>query len=200
MLQLFINFFGSILLVSVCMTLCVNNAIYAVLFLVLSFFSAMCLLFIIQIDYLSILFILIYVGAIVILFLFVIMMLKITEINDSKKHSYFSLFINIIICCIILYNFIFSNTNFVTVNLTTSTTLVYTNWFSKLYNIDNIKMLGQVLFNNFYFYFILVCFILLIGILGSVLLSKDSEYIVRRHQLISQQLSRTANYCAFLVY
>ena len=42
------------------MTISVNNAVYAVLFLILAFFSTMCILFLLNIDYLALLFILIY--------------------------------------------------------------------------------------------------------------------------------------------
>ena len=84
------------------MTISVNNAVYAVLFLILAFFSTMCILFLLNIDYLALLFILIYVGAITILFLFVVMMLKI-KINDKNTTKFLS-FINIIISCLIIYN------------------------------------------------------------------------------------------------
>ena len=61
MSNFFLNFFASILIISVFMTISVNNAVYAVLFLILAFFSTMCILFLLNIDYLALLFILIYV-------------------------------------------------------------------------------------------------------------------------------------------
>ena len=84
MSNFFFNFFASIIIISVFMTISVNNAVYAVLFLILAFFSTMCILFLLNIDYLALMFILIYVGAITILFLFVVMMLKI-KLNEKEQ-------------------------------------------------------------------------------------------------------------------
>lgn len=197
MSNFFFNFFASILVISVFMTISVNNAVYAVLFLILAFFSTMCILFLLNIDYLAIMFILIYVGAITILFLFVVMMLKI-KINEKNTTKFIS-FINIIICCLIIYNII-CNTDIFNIFLNTDVAFTYTDWFSKLYFVDNIKMLGQVMFNVYYFYFILAGFILLIGLISAILLSKESNKTIRRYQLVYQQLSREVSNAVFLVH
>lgn len=197
MSNLYFNIFASIILISVFMTISVNNAVYAVLFLILAFFSSMCILFLLNIDYLALMFILIYVGAITILFLFVVMMLKI-KINEKNTTKFLS-FINIIICCLIIYN-ILINTDIFNVFLNTTSNLTYTNWFSNLYYVDNIKMLGQVIFTNYYFYFILAGFVLLIGLISAILLSKESSKVIRRYQLVYQQISRDVSNAVFLVH
>lgn len=197
MSNLYFNIFASIILISVFMTISVNNAVYAVLFLILAFFSSMCILFLLNIDYLALMFILIYVGAITILFLFVVMMLKI-KINEKNTTKFLS-FINIIICCLIIYN-ILINTDILNIFLNTTSNLTYTNWFSNLYYVDNIKMLGQVIFTNYYFYFILAGFVLLIGLISAILLSKESTKVIRRYQLVYQQISRDVSNAVFLVH
>lgn len=196
MSNIYFYIFSSIILISVFMTISVNNAVYAVLFLILAFFSSMCILFLLNIDYLALMFILIYVGAITILFLFVVMMLKI-KINEKNTTKFLS-FINIIICCLIIYN-VLLNTDIFNIYLNTSS-LVYTDWFSNLYFVDNIKMLGQVIFTNYYFYFILAGFILLIGLISAILLSKESTKVIRRYQLVYQQISRDVSNAVFLVH
>lgn len=195
MSNFFFNLFASIIIISVFMTISVNNAVYAVLFLILAFFSSMCILFLLNIDYLALMFILIYVGAITILFLFVVMMLKI-KINEKNTTKFIS-FINIITCCLIIYNVLLNTDLF---NIFLNTDIAYNNWFSKLYFIDNIKMIGQVIFNNYYFYFILSGFVLLIGMISAILLSKESNKVVRRYQLVYQQLSREVSNAVFLVH
>ena len=195
MSNFFFNLFASIIIISVFMTISVNNAVYAVLFLILAFFSSMCILFLLNVDYLALMFILIYVGAITILFLFVVMMLKI-KINEKNTTKFIS-FINIIICCLIIYNVLLNTDLF---NIFLNTNIAYNNWFSKLYFIDNIKMIGQVIFNNYYFYFILSGFVLLIGMISAILLSKESNKVVRRYQLVYQQLSREVSNAVFLVH
>ena len=195
MSNFFFNFFASILVISVFMTISVNNAVYAVLFLILAFFSTMCILFLLNIDYLAIMFILIYVGAITILFLFVVMMLKI-KINEKNTTKFIS-FINIIICCLIIYNVLLNADIF---NVFLNNDLVYTDFFSKIYYVDNIKMLGRVIFTDYYFYFILAGFVLLIGMISAILLSKESNKTIRRYQLVYQQLSRDVSNAVFLVH
>lgn len=195
MSNLYFNIFASIIIISVFMTISVNNAVYAVLFLILAFFSSMCILFLLNIDYLALMFILIYIGAITILFLFVVMMLKI-KINEKNTTKFIS-FINIIICCLIVYNVLLNADIF---NVFLNNDLVYNDWFSKLYYVDNIKMLGQVIFTNYYFYFILVGFVLLIGMISAILLSKESTRVIRRYQLVYQQISRDVSNAVFLVH
>ena len=60
------------------MTISVNNAVYAVLFLILAFFSSMCILFLLNIDYLALMFILIYIVA-------VFELIVLSEIIDAIK-------------------------------------------------------------------------------------------------------------------
>lgn len=197
MSNFFFNFFASIIIISVFMTISVNNAVYAVLFLILAFFSTMCILFLLNIDYLALMFILIYVGAITILFLFVVMMLKI-KLNEKNTTKFIS-FIKILICCVIFYNVIF-NADVFNIFITNDTNIIYNDWFSKLYFVDNIKMLGQVMFNVYYFYFILAGLVLLIGLISAILLSKESNKTVRRYQLVYQQISREVSNAVFLVH
>ena len=50
MSNFFFNLFASIIIISVFMTISVNNAVYAVLFLILAFFSSMCILFLLNVE------------------------------------------------------------------------------------------------------------------------------------------------------
>jgi len=72
-------------IISSIMVITARNPIHSILFLVLVFFNVAGLLILVDIEFLAIMFIIIYVGAIGILFLFVVMMLnvKVTELNDS---------------------------------------------------------------------------------------------------------------------
>jgi NADH-quinone oxidoreductase subunit J len=68
-----------------------KNPVYSVFFLVLSFFNVSALLFLLRLDFLPISFIVIYVGAIAVLFLFVMMMLniKLAELKDDQFQYFF---------------------------------------------------------------------------------------------------------------
>ncbi len=69
--------FSAVLLFAAVRVITARNPVHAVLFLVLSFFSAACLWMLLQAEFLSIALVLVYVGAVMVLFLFVVMMLDI---------------------------------------------------------------------------------------------------------------------------
>ena len=82
--NLFFYFFSFILLTSSLLTVFSQNSIYSVLFLVLSFVASSSLLFLLECEYISLIFIIIYVGAIAVLFLFVVMMLDVKTVYSTK--------------------------------------------------------------------------------------------------------------------
>ena len=98
-INLFFYFFSFVLIVSALMTILSQNSIYSVLFLVLSFVSSSSILFLLECEYISLIFIIIYVGAIAVLFLFVVMMLDVKTVylaKDSLKYFPFGSFIGIV--------------------------------------------------------------------------------------------------------
>ena len=76
--------FGTILILSALSVVTVGNPVYAALFLVLSFFSAACIWLLLQVEFLAIVLVLVYVGAVMVLFLFVVMMLDV-KASPLKK-------------------------------------------------------------------------------------------------------------------
>lgn len=98
-INLFFYFFSFVLIISALMTILSQNSIYSVLFLVLSFVSSSSVLFLLECEYISLIFIIIYVGAIAVLFLFVVMMLDVKTVylaKDSLKYFPFGSFIGIV--------------------------------------------------------------------------------------------------------
>ena len=77
--------FSSIAIVSSLMLISARNPVHSVLFLVLVFCNAAGLLILLETEFLAMLFLVVYVGAIAVLFLFVVMMLnvRVTELNQS---------------------------------------------------------------------------------------------------------------------
>ena len=76
---------SGIALISSIMVISARNPVHSVLFLILAFFNAAGLLILMEMEFLSLIFIVVYVGAIAVLFLFVVMMLnvKISEVEDE---------------------------------------------------------------------------------------------------------------------
>lgn len=184
-------FFSNILLFSALMVVVVQNSIYSVLFLVCSFISAASLLFILECEFIALLFIIIYVGAIAVLFLFVVMMLDIKTVNLTKntiKYFPFGSFISIIflfeILAIILKNFK-SNPyqNEFLVNF-------YYNWYEKLDALTEIEAIGQVLYTHYVLQFLVAGYILFLAVVGSIVLTISPPSRKAKSQIIYKQISR----------
>src|SRR5499426_1857126 len=78
--------FSTVMLLSALRVITARNPVHAVLFLVLAFFSAACLWMLLQAEFLAIALVLVYVGAVMVLFLFVVMML---DINLARLRAGF---------------------------------------------------------------------------------------------------------------
>ncbi|TAG05399.1 MAG: NADH-quinone oxidoreductase subunit J [Betaproteobacteria bacterium] len=78
--------FSAILLFSAVRVISVKNPVHAALFLVLAFFSAACLWMLLKAEFLAIALVLVYVGAVMVLFLFVVMML---DVNVEELRAQF---------------------------------------------------------------------------------------------------------------
>ena len=84
--QLVFYFFGAVLLLAATMVVTIRNPVKSALFLVLAFFSASGLWVLLEAEFLAISLVLVYVGAVMVLFLFVVMML---DINIAELRSGF---------------------------------------------------------------------------------------------------------------
>jgi len=184
-------FFSGMLLFSSLMIIVVKNAIYSILFLVLSFVMATGLLFLLESEFMSLIFIVIYVGAIAVLFLFVIMMLNIKVTNSVKDLlKYFPIgnFLGFVFLIeILLIIFESFNTNPYKNNFLFN---FYTNWFEKIDSISDIESLGQILYTYYVPQFLIAGIILLIAVIGSVILTLSHKNIEVKKQDTFRQVSR----------
>ena len=92
------------------------NPIHAILLLIRVFFIGTILLFCLQIEYYARLFLIVYVGAIVVLFLFIIMILELKMVNVSTRLGDLFAFRHLILLCLIFQAFIFINSQFFDLN------------------------------------------------------------------------------------
>ena len=84
--------FAAVTVLSALSVISVKNSVHAALFLVLSFFSTACLWILLQAEFLGLVLVLVYVGAVMVLFLFVVMML---DINTEKLREGFARFLSV---------------------------------------------------------------------------------------------------------
>ena len=185
-------FFSNVLLVSSLMVIVVQNSVYSVLFLVLSFLSASSVLFLLECEFIALLFIIIYVGAIAVLFLFVVMMIDLKSLSIKKdilKYFPFGIFIGLVfyseILLVIYENF--KENPYITSFLYN----FYINWFEKIDSLTEIEIIGQILYTNYVVQFLISGNILLLAVVGSVFLTLGNYVKTNKSQIIFKQLSRT---------
>ena len=183
--------FSLILILSSFMVIIVQNAVHSVLFLVLSFISSASLLFLLECEFVALLFIMIYVGAIAVLFLFVVMMLDVKTLNIKKdivKYFPFGSFIGIIFLTEILL--VVSDTFKTNPYINSSLYNYYTNWLDKIDSLTELESIGQLLYTHYVLQFLIAGNILLLSVIGAVSLTINTNYITKK-QVIFKQLSRT---------
>lgn len=166
-----IIFLNILLLFTSFLVLTSSNPVHSVLFLILTFCEASCILLLFKVDFLGLLFIIIYVGAIAVLFLFVIMML------DLKIANFFSARFLIFILPIGTFAFVFLNFFFSKV-LSCDNFLLKIN--SKNFLIDSlnsIECFGQILFNFYTPCFLLAGLVLLVSMLGAIVLTLNFQFV-----------------------
>lgn len=189
--NLLFYFFSNILLISALMIIIVQNSIYSVLFLVLSFVASASILFLFECEFVSLMFITIYVGAIAVLFLFVVMMLDIKTIyftKDSLKYFPFGSFVGFVFLAEIL---LVISKNF-KINPYEKSFLsnFYVNWFDKVDSFIDLEAIGQILYTHYVLQFLIAGIILMLAVMGSVVLTINTKTKSAKHQVIFKQLSR----------
>lgn len=174
----FLIFFPLIILSSI-LIIASKNAITSVLYLICIFLlSALCLL-LLGAEFLSVLLVIVYVGAISILFLFVIMMLnlRIVEVYNSLVSffpigSFLGLFFFSFIFFLIKYDFDFLSLSYTSNNLLDLG--IMSN--SLLYSSSNLYLIGDILYNSYSYMLIYAGLLLLLAMIGSMVLTVDSNY------------------------
>ena len=197
-----ITIFYILLLFSSFLMILSNNAIYSVFFLISIFINTSIIFILFNVDFLGILLLLVYVGAIAILFLFIVMMLNIKKI-ENENNTYlilgFSIFSIFFIHFIyILFNMFFSyipsNLLF---NINEFFFYNYVNLMDETNNITLIKKIGIFLFLEYYLFLFFSGILLLISLMGAIFLtnlkkgySTKTQYnqCLRKNNLINSHL------------
>jgi NADH-quinone oxidoreductase subunit J len=171
-----------------------QQPVFSLLFLVSSFISSAFLLFLLECEFLALLFIVIYVGAIAILFLFAIMMLE-TKLINLKRNAIQYLPVGLIyILFLLIPLFSIINVHFSDLDITDLNNFylnTYQNWYDLIDSTHDISVYGQILYSYFVLQFLIAGLILLLILLGVVYLTNSFE----KHSIQQssfRQLSRNA--------
>lgn len=208
MYTILFNLFAFIALISATMVIASKNPIHSVVFLILVFCNATGLLLLLKLEYLAMMFLIIYVGAIAVLFLFVVMMLNI-KINELNENWVRYLPIGGVISLIFLLEiFLILDSSFISIfylnlksladfNFVTESILLYDKfyfdhkpWSTLIDSVTNIQSLGFLIYTFYFYYFILASLILLVAMIGAIVLTLHKRKFASKKQLIFKQVAR----------
>ncbi len=173
--------FSAVLLFAGVMTVSARNPVHAVLFLILAFFNAAGLFLLLGAEFLAFTLVIVYVGAVAVLFLFVVMML---DISFSKMREGFRRYlpIGLTVGAILAAQLVVVSLAWV-MDPSALTTAAVT-------NIDNTRAIGNVLYTDYFFPFQVSGLILLVAMIGAIVLTHRPSKNARK-QNVKAQLDRT---------
>jgi NADH-quinone oxidoreductase subunit J len=182
--------FSISLLVSAFFVISSRNPVHSVMFLVLVFLFSAGLLFCLEVEFLALSFIIVYVGAIAVLFLFVVMMLDIKIGDNSLGFLNFgpiAYFITFLFLLEITIPLVKGVTGYPNGSL--GVDYLYMNWFNQIDVITNLEAIGQLLYTYYFVFFLVSGFILFVAMLGAIMLTLSLKKSVKK-QIVYKQLSR----------
>lgn len=208
-----------IIIISACFVVFLNNPIYCLLSLVLTFIFSGIFLLVLGCEFLALMFIIIYVGAIAVLFLFIVMLLdlKFKNFQQKKNYSFGSalFFGNLLLIFLVFlslncfkYDFIFLNFNFINRSLDIQLNKIfpyfifyldkshlnYLNWKNFSDCLSETQLYSSILYDIFIIQLLLVGLVLLSVLIGIVYLTncyKSSEIL---DQSVFKQISVSSNF------
>jgi NADH-quinone oxidoreductase subunit J len=181
---LFFYLFASVAIASAVMVISSRNPVHSVLFLILCFFNAAGLFILLGAEFLAMILVVVYVGAVAVLFLFVVMMLDV-DFVELRQGMLNYLPIGGTIGLIVLVEL----------------ALVLTSWAiapesiavaasPSTGGVSNTEALGQILYTKYVYYFQAAGLVLLVAMIGAIVLTLRHKQGVKR-QDVSAQVART---------
>jgi len=179
----FFYFFSVIAILSTLMVIASRSTVNSVFFLILDFISIGCLFIMVGAEFLGAILLIVYVGAVAVLFLFVVMMLNVAQqkqswfIGKKSTHIPFGLFVSIVIfleLLVVVGGWKYKE------NIMTSSTLLINE------NISNTHLIGSVMYTDYILYFQLSGIILLLSMIGAIVLTYRKRENIKRQSYINQ--------------
>jgi len=177
-------FFAAILIASAVMVIAAKNPVHSVLFLILAFFNAAGLFVLLGAEFLAMILVVVYVGAVAVLFLFVVMMLDI-DFAELKRGALQYLPFGVLVGLILVAELVMAGSVWV---LPAARSALAS---ATPPGVSNTAALGHILYTDYVYYFQIAGMVLLVAMIGAIVLTLRSRPGVRR-QVIAKQNARTA--------
>ncbi len=179
--------FSIILLVSAAMVVTSRNPVHSVLFLILAFFNAAALFLIAGAEFLAMILVIVYVGAVAVLFLFVVMML---DVDFSALREGFQRYapVGATVGAILFFELL--SVLFGWQFATDAPALRLSQMPAQ---VENTRALGNVIYTQYIFLFQLSGLILLVAMMGAIVLTHRERHTARRQNITRQQERRVVD-------
>ena len=180
--------FSTVAVASAAMVIAARNPVHSVLFLILTFCNAAGLFVLLGAEFLAMILVVVYVGAVAVLFLFVVMML---DINFAELRQGFLQYLPIggLIGLVLLIELVFVVTSW---TIAPEAAAVFGAPQPALSDVDNTRALGQLIYTDFIYLFQAAGLVLLVAMIGAIVLTLRRRPGVRR-QRIAAQVARRAS-------
>ena len=175
----FFYLFAVIAVGSAFMVISAKNPVHAVLFLILTFFNASGLFMLAGAEFLALILIVVYVGAVAVLFLFVVMMLDVDFASLRQGFLQYAP-VGVVVGVVLLLELVMVAGSFVVSAEVTSAAVL------PLDGVDNIRAIGQVLYTRYVFLFQGAAAVLLVAMIGAIVLTLRHKSNVKRQDPIKQ--------------
>ena len=173
--------FSSIAVLSALMVISAKNPVHSVLFLILSFVNAAGLFVLLGAEFLAMILVVVYVGAVAVLFLFVVMMLDINFIKLREgflQYLPFGALLGIVL--VVELGILYLTDTSSKINSSLSSLEPSIN------ELENTKMIGQILYTKYFFLFQICGIILLVAMIGSITLTLREKEGVKKQNINEQ--------------
>lgn len=196
LIQVVFYVFAGLAIISALMVITQNNPVRCVLFLVVTFFACAILWMLVGAEFLSLILVLVYVGAVMTLFLFVVMMLDIdTESIRSHFVRYlpFGLILVALLTGLLLVAVPDSWYQTSVEKVATESAIVsndYAGIAAQSITLSNTEEIGMALFTNYVFAFELAAVLLLVAIISAITLAHRGAIRSRRQNILKQIMTR----------
>ncbi len=180
----FFYLFAFIAIVSAIMVTAARNTVHSVFFLILDFISISCLFIMIGAEFLGMIMLIVYVGAVAVLFLFVVMMLNVAQqknqwFGSSKSSSHIPL--GLIVSLIIFFELLI-----VVGGWKYKPDILNSSSITISENISNTHSLGNILYTDYIHLFQLSGMILLVAMIGAIVLTFRQRAGLKRQSYVKQ--------------
>ena len=182
----FFYLFAAVCVASAFMVIASKNPVHSVLFLILAFVNAAGLFVLLGAEFLAMILVVVYVGAVAVLFLFVVMMLDV-DFAQMRQGFLQYLPVGALIGLVVLVELLLVVGSWA---IGPGVPRTITAAIPPLETVTNTEALGLVLYTRYIYYFQAAGVVLLVAMIGAIVLTLEHRRGVRR-QNISEQVART---------